>query len=57
MAEDILRMKRVDRDRLKVIHEVMKGHLIQREAGDQLGISERQVRRLQRRVEKEGDGG
>jgi transposase len=57
MTEGILQMKRVDRDRLKVIHEVMKGHLTQREAGDQLGISERQVRRLQRRVEKEGDAG
>lgn len=57
MAEDILRMKRADRDRLKVIHEVMKGHLTQVEAGKQLGISDRQVRRLQRSVEKEGDAG
>jgi transposase len=57
MIEGILQMKRVDRDRLKVIHEVMRGHLTQGEAGDQLGISERQVRRLQRRVEKAGDAG
>ncbi len=57
MSEDILQMKRVDRDRLKVIHEVMKGQLTRGEAGAQLGISERQVRRLLRRVEKEGDAG
>jgi transposase len=57
MSEGILQMKRVDRDRLKVIHEVRQGHLSQKEAGDQLGISERQVRRVQRRVEKEGDTG
>ena len=57
MTEDILEMKRVERDRLKVIHEVMKGHLTQREGGAQLGISERQVRRMLRRVEQEEDAG
>ena len=46
-----------DRDRLKVLHEVRQGHLTQRQAGEQLGISDRWVRKLLLRVKKEGDRG
>ncbi len=46
-----------DRDRLKVLHEVKRKHLTQRAAGQQLGISDRWVRKLLVRVEQEGDGG
>jgi transposase len=46
-----------DRDRLKVLHEVREGHLTQRQAGERLGISDRWVRTLLRRVKKEGDRG
>lgn len=46
-----------DRDRLKVLHEVRQGHLTQREGGGQLGISDRWVRTLLRRVKQEGDRG
>ena len=46
-----------DRDRLKVLHEVKGKHLTQRGAGQQLGISDRWVRKLLVRVKKEGDGG
>jgi DNA-binding Lrp family transcriptional regulator len=41
---------------LKVLHEVKKGHLTQAAAAAQLGISERWVRELMRRVRKRGDG-
>ena len=46
-----------DRDRLKVLHEVRGEHLTQRAAGEQLGISDRWVRELLRRVKAEGDRG
>ena len=50
-------LSRRDRDRLKVLHEVEKGHLKQRAASAQLKISERWVRELLRRVKEQGDGG
>jgi len=43
------------RDWLKVLHEVKHGHLTQTVAAVQLGISERWVRELIRRVRKRGD--
>lgn len=46
-----------DRDRLKVLHEAEKGHLTQKQAGVQLKVSERWVRKLVARLRKEGDGG
>ncbi len=46
-----------DRDRLKVIHEAEKGQLTQKQAGAQLKVSERWVRKLVARLKKEGDGG
>ncbi|HKC71026.1 MAG TPA: ISNCY family transposase [Terriglobales bacterium] len=46
-----------DRDWLKVLHEVKKGHLTQAEAGEQLGASGRWVRKLMRRMRTEGDEG
>ncbi len=46
-----------DRDRLKVLHEAEKGHLRQKQAGVQLKVSERWVRKLVGRLRKEGDGG
>jgi len=46
-----------ERDRLKVLHEVQGGHLTQGEAAGQLGISDREVRRLLVRIEEQGDRG
>jgi DNA-binding Lrp family transcriptional regulator len=46
-----------DRDRLKVLHEVKKKHITQKEAAEQLGLSGRWVRKLVRRLRKEGDRG
>lgn len=50
-------LSREDRDRLKVLHEVEEKHLTQREAGGQLGLSERWVRKLLARIDRQGDAG
>lgn len=57
MAEEQeqLLLTQKERDRLKVLHEVKQGHLTQRAAAEQLGISERWVREMVRRVRKRGD--
>ena len=46
-----------DRDRLKVLHEVTKKHLTQKEAAEQLGLSRRWVKKLMKRMRREGDRG
>jgi len=50
-------MSQRDRDRLKVLHEAEKGHVTQKQAGEQLKLSDRWVRTLVARLRKEGDGG
>jgi transposase len=46
-----------ERDRLKVVSEVVEGRLGRREGARRLGITERQLRRSVRRYEGEGDAG
>lgn len=48
-------MSQRERDRLKVLHEVGKGQVTQKQAADQLKLSERQVRRLAKRLKERGD--
>ncbi len=55
--EERIALSARERDRLKVLHEVREGHLSQVEGSRRLRLSTRQVRRLERRVEAEGDGG
>jgi len=43
--------------RLKVLHEVEKGHLTQKRAAAQLSLTERWVRKLLGRLRREGDRG
>ena len=57
MREERIELSQRERERLKVLHEVQRGHLRQREAAGRLQLSTRQVRRLLRRVKREGDGG
>jgi transposase len=54
-AQERLELGQVERDRLKVLHEVEEGHLKQREAALQLGMSERGFRKLLRRYRAKGD--
>lgn len=50
-------MSQKERDRLKVLHEAGKRTLTQKQASEQLRISERQLRRLLKKVRTEGDCG
>jgi transposase len=49
-------MSTKERDRLKVLHEVHKRHIPQRQAAVELGVSERWVRKLLGRWRAGGDG-
>jgi DNA-binding Lrp family transcriptional regulator len=55
--QEMLMLSGKDRDRLKVLHEAEKGHLTQKQAGAELKLSERWVRKLLPRLRREGDGG
>lgn len=57
MEQERINLSPRERDRLRVLHELQQGHLQQREAARRLRLSDRQVRRLQRRLEQEGDAG
>jgi len=52
-----LRMSRKERDRLKVMAALAEGRLKQAEAAARVRLSVRQVRRILRRYEAEGDAG
>ena len=45
-------MSAKERDRLKVLHAVMKPHITQKQAGAEPGLSERWIRELLLRVQK-----
>jgi hypothetical protein len=57
MMEDRIAMSQRERDRLKIMAPVLAGERTQREAARLLKRTERQVRRLQRRLEACGDAG
>ncbi len=54
-AQEGLWMSARERDRLKVLHEVGKRHITQKQAGVELGLSARWVRTLLKRLRREGD--
>ncbi|MFO0752499.1 MAG: ISNCY family transposase [Thermodesulfovibrionales bacterium] len=56
-AEDIITMTQKELKRLHVIRKVMEGVLMQKEAAEMLSVSERQIRRIVRRIEAQGDKG
>ena len=57
VGEDTVRMSVQELKRVHVIRQVMNKALRQREAGEVLGLTTRQVRRLVQRVRAEGDAG
>ena len=57
MSEDWIAMSQRERDVLKVMGPVLSGQRTQAEAARLLEKSERQIRRIQRRLEAEGDMG
>src|SRR5213593_1461729 len=56
-CEARIEMSQRERDALKILAPVLTGQRTQAEAARLLDLSVRQVRRLQRRLEAEGDGG
>jgi len=57
MDGDRITMSQRERDRLRVMALVLEGKRLQKEAARLLKLSIRQVRRLQRRLEAQGDAG
>ncbi|MEM4655040.1 MAG: helix-turn-helix domain-containing protein [Thermosphaera sp.] len=55
MGKDIITMSKKEVERLKIIHRVMDKRLTQVEAGNMMGISDRQVRRIIARIRRFGD--
>ena len=55
--EDRIEMSQRERDRLKVLHGVKEGQYTQAKAAQLLGLTVRQVRRLQERLDEHGDAG
>jgi len=53
--QEQLLLTQKQRDWLKVLHEVQQGHLTQTAGGEQLGVSERWVREMVRRLRQRGD--
>ncbi len=56
-TEEGLWMSAKERDRLKVLHEVRKRHITQRQAAAEFGISVRWVGMLLKRLRVDGDRG
>ena len=50
-------MNRKERDRLRLIHEVERGHIASKDGAVILRISERQMKRIRKRWREEGDSG
>lgn len=58
MAEkDIIMVRQKDLKRLHVMHTVLEGTMTQKEAAQLVSLSERQIRRIVKRIRREGDKG
>lgn len=58
MAEmEIIMINQKELKRLEIIQKVIEGRIKQIDAGKMLGISERQIRRIVKRIREEGEGG
>jgi hypothetical protein len=55
METERIALSQPERDRLRVLHEIEQGHLTQVAGAQRMHLSDRQVRRLLRRIEKYGD--
>jgi len=57
VKQETLTMSRKERRRLVVLHQVETGALTLKEAGERMGVSYRQARRVRKRYEDEGESG
>jgi hypothetical protein len=55
METERIALSQRERDRLRVLQEVERGHLTQREAAGRIHLCDRQVRRLLLRLQEQGD--
>ena len=56
-GKDIIEMSQRELRRLHIIHNAIEELLKQKEAAELLSLSDRQIRRLIKKVEEEGDAG
>lgn len=56
-GKDIVQMSQRELRRLHIIHKAIEGLLKQKEAAELLSLGDRQIRRLIKKVEEEGDAG
>lgn len=56
-GKDIIMVRQRELKRLHVIHKVIEGALTEKEASVLISLSERQIRRIVRRIREEGDRG
>jgi predicted DNA-binding protein (UPF0251 family) len=50
-------MNQAERDRLDALKRANKKAITQKQAGEEMGVTERQVRRLLRKLRRKGDRG
>lgn len=56
-GKDIIMVRQKELKRLHVIRKVLAGVITQAEASETVSLSERQIRRIVKRIREEGDGG
>src|ERR1039457_4465105 len=56
-GKDIIAMSQKELKRLHVMSKVIEGSLTQRQAAEFVSLSERQIRRIVRRIDEEGERG
>ena len=56
-GEDVIMVRQRELKRLHVIHKVLEGTLTQKEAAALVSLTDRQLRRIVKRIRKEGDAG
>jgi len=57
VRKDLITLTRQEHERFQVIRRVINGELGQREAGELMGVTDRQVRNLVRKVKEKGARG
>jgi transposase len=57
MSEELIQMSRTEMERLRILHRFLDHQLRQKKAAELMGVTDRHVRRLVKRVREEGDSG
>ena len=57
LRKDMLLMRPRELKRLHLIHQALEKKIHQKQAAEMAGLSERQMRRLMKRIDQEGDRG